>query len=37
MEKYLEKNYGGWLNYNPGEVRRGTALDGLSASKPSAS
>ena len=26
MEKYLEKNYGGWLNYNPGEVRRGTAL-----------
>ena len=37
MEKYLEKNYGGWLNYNPGEVRRGTALDDLSASKPSAS
>ena len=37
MEKYLEKKYGGWLNYNPGEVRRGTALDGLSASKPSAS
>ena len=37
MEKYPEKNYGRWLNNNPGKVRRGTALDGLSASKPSAS
>ena len=29
--------FGGWLKYGPGEVRRGTALDDLSTSKPSAS
>ena len=32
MEKYLENNYGGWLIFGPGKVRRGTALDDLSAS-----